>query len=203
MILNRRRVYGGGEVLPYDAEIEYLESTGTQWIDTGINFNGSSKIEISFMGLANGNLAVFGGNNGSAYNQGEFSLFLLNNVFDIVIPISNSQSYVPFKSNYTINTVYSISVDRTSFILNGTSYSVNMYSNYVCNRSLYLYATNRGSAQYNAVMKLYHCKIYDGDMLVRDYIPVRVGTTGYLYDKVSGELFGNAGTGSFVLGNDI
>ena len=22
--------------LPYDAEVEYLESTGTQWIDTGI-----------------------------------------------------------------------------------------------------------------------------------------------------------------------
>lgn len=36
-----------------------------------------------------------------------------------------------------------------------------------------------------------------------DFIPVRIGTKGYLYDKVSKRLFGNAGTGSFTLGPDI
>ena len=36
-----------------------------------------------------------------------------------------------------------------------------------------------------------------------DLIPVRVGTTGYMYDKVSGQLFSNNGTGSFTLGQDI
>lgn len=35
--VNRRRVYG--EPVPYDAKVEYLESTGTQWIDTGIKFD--------------------------------------------------------------------------------------------------------------------------------------------------------------------
>jgi hypothetical protein len=38
---------------------------------------------------------------------------------------------------------------------------------------------------------------------VLDFIPVRVGQTGYLYDRVSGKLFGNAGTGDFVLGPDV
>ena len=33
-------------------------------------------------------------------------------------------------------------------------------------------------------------------------IPVRKGTVGYLYDRVSGKLFYNAGTGDFVLGPD-
>ena len=46
-------------------------------------------------------------------------------------------------------------------------------------------------------------KIKNGSELVRDMISVRVGTTGYMYDKVSGELFGNVGSGSFGLGNDI
>jgi hypothetical protein len=32
---------------------------------------------------------------------------------------------------------------------------------------------------------------------------VRKGTVGYLYDRVSGKLFGNAGTGDFVLGPDV
>ena len=57
LILNRRREMGG-ELLPYDAQIQYLQSNGSQWIDTGVKFKGSSKIEISFMGLAQNNLAV-------------------------------------------------------------------------------------------------------------------------------------------------
>lgn len=34
-----------------------------------------------------------------------------------------------------------------------------------------------------------------------DLIPVRIGTTGYMYDKISGQLL--AGTGEFILGQDI
>lgn len=52
-------------------------------------------------------------------------------------------------------------------------------------------------------MKLYSFKLYDAGELVRDYIPVRFGTTGYLYDKVSGKLFGNQGTEEFILGPDV
>lgn len=201
-MIERRRVIGS-KSLPYDAEIEYLQSSGTQWIDTGIKFNGSSKIEISFMGLANGNLAVYGGDNGNTYTQGEFALFWNNTVFDVVIPTSNSRSELQYKPAYYKNTVYNVSVDKTSFILNGTLYSVRMYDSYVCNRSLYLLATNRGNAIVPSITKLYYCKIYDGDILERYYIPVRVGTTGYLYDKVHKQLFGNAGTGDFILGPDV
>lgn len=32
--------------LPYDAEVEYLESTGTQWIDTGVTASNHAGIEI-------------------------------------------------------------------------------------------------------------------------------------------------------------
>ena len=38
---------------------------------------------------------------------------------------------------------------------------------------------------------------------IYDMIPVRVGQKGYMYDKISGELFGNAGTGDFILGPDV
>jgi hypothetical protein len=36
----------------------------------------------------------------------------------------------------------------------------------------------------------------------RDFVPVRVGQVGYLYDRVSGTLYGNAGTGNFTVGPD-
>jgi hypothetical protein len=51
-------------------------------------------------------------------------------------------------------------------------------------------------------MRLYYFKIYSNNGLVRDLIPVRVGQVGYMYDKVSGQLFGNSGTGEFILGAD-
>ena len=50
--------------------------------------------------------------------------------------------------------------------------------------------------------KIYYCQIIDG-VLVRDFIPVRVGQVGYMYDRVSGQLFGNAGTGAFIVGPDV
>lgn len=50
--------------------------------------------------------------------------------------------------------------------------------------------------------RIYAAKLYDSNTLVRDFIPVRVGSVGYLYDRVTQQLFGNAGTGAFVLGPD-
>ena len=35
--------------LPYDAEVEYLESTGTQWIDTNIEFTGASSAGVDIV----------------------------------------------------------------------------------------------------------------------------------------------------------
>ena len=46
-------------------------------------------------------------------------------------------------------------------------------------------------------------KLYDSSSnLLRDLVPVRVGDVGYLYDNVSGQLFGNSGTGAFIIGPD-
>ena len=47
--------------------------------------------------------------------------------------------------------------------------------------------------------KIYYCSFGTS----RNFIPVRVGQVGYMYDTVSGQLFGNDGTGDFILGPDI
>lgn len=50
---------------------------------------------------------------------------------------------------------------------------------------------------YAANMRLYFFRIYQGNTLAHDYIPVRIGQEGCLYDKVTGAVLRNAGTGSF------
>ena len=55
----------------------------------------------------------------------------------------------------------------------------------------------------NAHIKLYNFRLMEFDKAVMDFIPVRIGDVGYMYDRVTKQLFGNDGTGAFVLGPDI
>ena len=48
--------------------------------------------------------------------------------------------------------------------------------------------------------RIYKWQAFVNNVAVRDFIPVVKSGVGYLYDKVSGTLFGNAGTGSFTVG---
>jgi hypothetical protein len=61
---------------------------------------------------------------------------------------------------------------------------------------------SKGAMQYYVNEKIYRFKMEVNKTLVRDFIPVRVGQVGYMYDKISGQLFSNAGTGNFILGAD-
>lgn len=68
--------------------------------------------------------------------------------------------------------------------------------------NLALFANNRsGSIQEKTSMTLYNCKIYENEIAVRDFIPCKnpSGNIG-LYDVISGEFYGNAGSGSFTAG---
>lgn len=56
-----------------------------------------------------------------------------------------------------------------------------------------------------ASVKIWYFKIIHGSTVVRDFIPVRftnkLGVSeGAMYDRVTGQLFRNAGTGSFIIG---
>ena len=50
--------------------------------------------------------------------------------------------------------------------------------------------------------RLYYAKFWQNGVLVRDYIAVRKNGVGYMYDRVSKSLYGNAGTGAFEYGSD-
>ena len=84
--------------------------------------------------------------------------------------------------------------------INGTNiitYSKNISGN--SNSNTYLFA-RRDTTINPAKMKLYGCKIYVGDTLVRDFVPYYDYTTSKacLYDNVTQAIFNNAGTGDFI-----
>lgn len=52
-------------------------------------------------------------------------------------------------------------------------------------------------------MAIAYFKAFCKNEIVCDLVPVRIAAVGYMYDKVSKRLIGNAGNGKFILGSDI
>lgn len=89
----------------------------------------------------------------------------------------------------------------------GTTWANRSGSTLTQTRWLAILANHRGSSdstieRADAKYHLHSFRATDGGVVITDYVPVRVGQVGYLFDRVSGTLLGNAGTGDFVLGHD-
>lgn len=192
--------------VPYDAEIEYLESTGTQYIDTGIVPDSSTGAKAVFLirDTSRSNYVLGSRAVGAArfylYNNEQSSFVrygwgnlittntsaLVNSVTEVALNYLNDGKYVYANTELAA--------------LPSTSFSANSYR-------MFLFNSNFAGGAFDSAASLIgyikSCKITQGSTLVRDFIPVRVGQTGYMYDRVSRRLFGNKGTGSFVLGPDV
>ena len=197
----------GGKGLPYDAEIEYLESSGTQWIDTGIIPDSRTSFFLQVMLVNTANTIYF-------FETRPLSSSLKSSLGVLAFPSDfqyrydsnlSSDSYLNFFPPTPIKDVlYTIETNRNEIYLNGEKKLTCRVVNFNCNLPLCLFAqrTDNGITAMSK-FKLYAFKLFDADnILLIDLIPVRVGNVGYMYDKVSGTLFGNAGTGNFILGAD-
>lgn len=191
------QIQQGGGTLPYDAEIEYLESTGTQWIDTGIVVNSSNNIiaELKIVQSANTTDISF-----------YFAQYASSPIFGAYSNGSNRFSCV-YRNKWAASTT---SVDGNVHILsydNGKLYkgatllvTASSSTSITATNGLSLFS-NRGSNSNK--FKLYYFKLMNNHVTVLDMIPVRVGQVGYMYNRVSKTLFGNSGTGSFICGPDV
>ena len=97
--------------------------------------------------------------------------------------------------SFSPNTSYTIIANKTAFTINGTAKTINATNTFETPTNLYIF----GNQKTQGAFILYYIKITKDGYLVRDFIPVRVGEVGYLYDKVSGQLFSNAGSGNKLI----
>lgn len=194
--------------LPYDTEIEYLESTGTQYIDTEIIPSSGYKVLIEFLNPnyssnSDKSESVFGQRTSSTSTDA-FSLFV--NPAGIYPQYANDQKQVlNVGTNTNVKYIFEQSENGT-YLNNELIKNPNAYQ-FQGLYSIYLFAKNQANDNGKDrpfTGQIFSFKLWNvNDILVRDFIPVRIGNTGYMYDKVSGQLFGNSGIGSFILGPDI
>ena len=200
--------------LPYDSEVDYLESTGTQYIDTGIMPSADLEIAIRFVALTpwQSYMAIIGsyaaGGNASnaiAIRTRNTSVDGFNVVYNVSTPIGNDGDTT-------------IVMRRGSFSANGVDYAQTPSGSTYGNMAISIFTSALGSTPTIGVtqqpMRLYYLRITQSGVLVRDFIPVRIGTTGALYDKLgtggmnpdgsarNDGMYFNRGTGAFLYGSD-
>ena len=188
--------------LPYDAEIEYLECNGLQWIDTGFTPTVNTRVQFKFKNTHYSGDVVIGYFNDSDIEDWRFFTYQGNPYFDIPGGTVSGQRIV--NNNFTLveGDIYELELGNfyikdltTNQNIDGVSTRI-----FTANDTIKLNYCNKNKQISSNVW--YYVKIYESDVLVLDLIPVRVGQIGYMYDKISKQLFANQGTGDFILGPD-
>lgn len=187
-------------------QTEYIESDGSQYIDTGFKANQDTRIvfDADVLEVTSTATGLFGcrdkiGSNGfyifeitsssGNYNDG------YGNSYTTSIKLSASGKH---KIDKNKNITY---IDGTV----GYTYSTQTFTAPV---TVTLFTVNQSSGvdERMSKLKLYSCVIYDNDIIVRYYIPcVNEFDIVGLYDTVSGSFFRNSAsqTGGFTYGNII
>ena len=197
MMLGARTGAWSGKPLPYDAEVEYLESTGTQYIDTEIIATENTRVKATLMTLSTDNKNWFGGqvlpvNNGFVFNS--YSVDKLEYCF-------GSGGWVRVGVPNILGRIFTVDFGKDGLVIDGNTVSTPSYTTFAQQSApIAICIRAGGTADING--RLYALQIYQNGVLVRDFIPVRVVTVGYMYDRVSGQLFGNSSTGAFIVGPD-
>ena len=199
MMMNLRRRYGG-KVLPYDAEVEYLESTGTQWIDSKYFPNTYSVIDARVRFLNSSQGYLFGSN----YNNGNADSFYFQ-LFNNIVWAGAGKAYGSNLGNIRIynDVVYDITFKGVGYNKVGNTIKQSSSGGVQSTYPMYILSRNNLSSMSAQQFRLYSFQIQENESITLDLIPVRVGQEGYMYDKVSRQLFGNSGTGNFIIGNDV
>ena len=202
---------------PFYTEVEYLESTGTQYIDTEYKlstgtthtFNGNIEWRQS---LGNANFFYGYRSVDSAEYRGDMRAFF---VYGSSAPpagrlaIRYGVNTDNSTSTISQNQKYNISFDGTNLKIDGTTFtSVSSAYTPADYRNMYLFYCNC-TGYYSADVahfagRIYNWQIFEDGVAVRDFIPVLDWNyTPCMYDKVTGQLFYNKGTGTFSYGREI
>jgi len=193
-------------VLPYDAEVEYLQSDGNAYIDTGVKTTSDVRVVVSLnMSEPNGNVPIYGGRVAANNKSNALFYYKANNWS---WRYGNEEKTIAHSGTLGDFITSNKTTARTMVISGAKSGSVSCTAaTFTTDYNMYIFSSNNGGTAIttanSAAMKIKSVEMYDGSTLVRNYISVRKNGVGYLYDKVSGQLFGNANsTGAFTYGND-
>ena len=195
-------------ILPKEfQQVEYLESTGTQWIDTNKKYYDIGKIQIKFMIKKRTN-TVFGRNSAGRevllFYQGGRDCYIngvkytvekeakLDQVYEVIFDITNGNASLTINGEL-IGTSSGSSNSSNNYLMQLFRADVNNY------QRIYSFecTDNEGNKMFNFIPCYSTTAVKDVN---GNDCPN--GTRG-MYDLVEGKFYTNQGTGEFIVGPDV
>ena len=193
----------GNDLYSKYTQLEYIESTGTQYIDTEYCFNSDRiRVETTFVPLSSADGIAYFGNQWSPC-----SVLLYNNANKLQAYIGNIGSA---HQSFLVGTKYDVNLeyDGTSAKANINNQSFEFtktVSAFCLDKSLLIGCCRKASGGMYTIarQKIYNFKIYDNNVLVRSFIPAKRTSDGMLglYDTVEGKFYMDANGGNFAYKN--
>ena len=189
--------------------VDYLQSTGTQWINTEYILQGSDTVELKAeyarKGSLNYSTAYFCGSD-ITYQKG-FSLAEDSKARGVRKVLGDVMTYSEVRPNVGIEfvVVSSISLLRVVVGEKITEISKSTQTYTPLDWPLYLFNTNRNGTAFDGaafIGKIYYAKITNsqGEMTLNCIPCLDVDGVPCMFDLVSRKSFYNVGTGSFTWG---
>ena len=182
--------------------VEYIESTGTQYIDTGFKPNQNTRMEVKFNASSlSADRFVFGAR--TTATSKAFAAYVKSDgkIYSNYRTYNTNSGYT-----YTANQDVTVDLNKNKFYVDGTLKTTHSSGNFTTDYNLTLFGLNTsGGVQSGFVGKIYYAKLYDNGTLIRDFIPAYRMSDGEvgLYDKVTGAFYTNQGTGTFSKGSNV
>ena len=186
-------------------EVEYLESTGTQYIDTEFKPNNNTSVEVKFQYTKIAASFLFGARDaaaGSSANAFTLNISGENKAVTAYGSSGNKEYAVADKI------IHVIKKEKNELYVDGIKQNLTIQnSEFKSKGSLEIFAAydagTFGKLKSNA--KIYYFKLYDNGILVRHMVPCYKLSNNErgLYDLIENKFYTNQGTGTFGIGSNI
>ena len=180
-------------------DVGYIESTGTQYINTGIVPSSSMKMELDLQFVGSSGLRMSG-----MWQQN-------NNAFGVGLTSGNAQwrfdcgqgNYFSVgQSGANDRHIFVVDVPNTTAKVGSTSYSISAATFSGASRSIYLCARHSDGLENVGGQKLYGCKFYSSGTITYQFVPCyrKADNKTGVYEIVHDVFYPNNGTGEFIIG---
>lgn len=180
-------------------ELEYIESTGTQYLNTVFKPNNNTRVVMDLLYT------------GSESISNEFGAWNSSNNASFISLTTGKNNLYPFYGNTSKQVSadrtarHTVDMDKNVVKMNGTTMITFDQMSFQCTYPMFLCCFNNAGVTTNMTsMRIYSCQIYGNEIFFRDYIAAKLsdGTVG-LYDKLHGLLYLNVGSGAFTAGPEV
>ena len=187
-------------------EVEYIQSSGTQYINTGYKPNSNTRLvyDCNVASSVTANNGIFGVRDTSAATSPNRFNFWIQGSGSTIRSDYFGTGKNPSQSINLLNQRIVIDKNKNVCTVAGNTLTSEAGTGQ-CENNLFLFCVNNaGTPNYYTNTRLYSCQIYDNGALIRDFVPAKNsdGTVG-LYDLVNDAFYSNAGTGTFTAGPDV